>query len=80
MEFVNSFMQKIFWNEEKGKNSAGPRRGQLHCALCWGEICPGEPYYRLDSQAVCEFCLERYARRYFARERRRAPGERSGTV
>lgn len=41
------------------------------CALCRGEIWPGEIYYRLDGKRVCEACLERYARVYFAPQRRR---------
>lgn len=43
----------------------------VHCVLCRGEIWPGEVYFQLDGQRVCEACLERYARVYFAPQRRR---------
>ena len=55
------------WREK----TAGP----LACALCGGTIDPGDYYYRLEGRAVCEHCLDRFARRHFAGERRRA-GER----
>lgn len=45
--------------------------GELSCALCRGEIHRGEAYYELDDRRICEACLERYARRYFAHRRRR---------
>ena len=46
----------------------------MSCALCRGEIYPGDWYYRMEGAAVCEACLERFARRYFTGERRRAAG------
>ena len=52
---------------------------ELRCALCRGELYPGDPYFELEGRAVCEDCLARYARRYFAPQLRRvgrgaAPG------
>lgn len=41
------------------------------CSLCAGELYPGDPYFELDGRAVCEDCLGRYARRYFAAQLRR---------
>ncbi len=61
--------------DEKKRTSplaAGPA---VHCALCRGELWPGEPYFYLEGQRVCEACLERYARRYFAAQRRRLGGK-----
>lgn len=48
---------------------------RLRCALCRGEIYEGEYYYRLEGRAVCESCLDRFARRHFSGERRRAGGK-----
>ncbi len=36
-----------------------------------GELYPGDPYFELDGRAVCEDCLARYARQYFAPQLRR---------
>lgn len=47
---------------------------QLVCALCRGELYPGDYYFLLEGQRICECCLERYAQRYFANERRRLRG------
>ena len=44
---------------------------QARCALCRGELYPGDPYFELDGSTVCEDCLARYARRYFAPQLRR---------
>ena len=44
---------------------------ERRCALCAGELYPGDPYFELDGRAVCEDCLGRYARRYFAAQLRR---------
>lgn len=44
----------------------------LKCALCGGGVAPGDYYYRLEGRAVCEACLERFARAHFAGERLRA--------
>ena len=43
----------------------------MRCALCRGELYPGDPYFDLDGRAVCEDCLARYARQYFAPQLRR---------
>lgn len=47
------------------------------CSLCLGELYPGDPYFELDGRAVCEDCLGRYARRYFAAQRRRVGRSRN---
>lgn len=46
----------------------------VRCSLCTAELGPGECYFRLEGQAVCEACLERYARGRFARQLRRVEG------
>lgn len=56
---------------EKKMWAGGNRREPVCCALCLGELYPGDPYFALEGQRVCEACLERYARRYFAHRRRR---------
>ena len=48
---------------------------EVPCALCGGEIYAGEYCYELDGRKICESCLERYARRYFAHQRRRLSAE-----
>lgn len=45
------------------------------CHLCGGEIYRGEEYWRINAQAVCEGCLEDYARQALAPFRCRG-GER----
>ncbi len=40
------------------------------CGLCRGELYPGDPYFELEGRVVCEDCLGRYAREYFAAQRR----------
>lgn len=60
-------------NEKKRQAPAGPGE-QARCALCLGELYPGDPYFWLEGQRICEACLERYARRRFAHRRRRLPG------
>lgn len=52
----------------------------MFCALCQGELYPGDRYFALEGKEICEACLERYARRYFSGELRRVPKERGGTV
>ena len=47
---------------------------RLRCSLCRGELYPGDPYFDLDGRTVCEDCLGRYARDYFAPRLRRAGG------
>jgi hypothetical protein len=85
--FVNRFAKKIQKNYEceyecegamdTGHDDQQTKRqmGRLRCALCRGSIFPGEDYYRLEGRAVCEDCLDRFARRYFSGERRRAGGK-----
>lgn len=35
------------------------RRAALtECALCGGEVYPGEPFLRVDGRALCAGCLE----------------------
>lgn len=48
-----------------------PGGGQVCCALCRGELYPGDYYFWLEERRVCEACLERYAQQYFAHQRRR---------
>ena len=60
---------KIF---EKREDGAGTTTGDFQlrreerCGLCRGELYPGDPYFALEGRMVCEDCLGRYARRYFA--------------
>lgn len=73
------FMRK----NEKSFLEHGIRKGlgvpeEAVCTLCGGGIYPGDDYYWLDGGRICETCLERYARRYFAPQRRRL--ERKGAV
>ena len=67
-------MQKFLRTREEGYFRPS-RQDELECALCGGGIYEGEHYYRLEGQAVCEYCLERFARRYFSGERFRAGKE-----
>ena len=48
------------------------------CGLCRGELYPGDPYFELEGRIVCEDCLGRYARRYFAAQLRRVSGGTRG--
>ena len=64
-------MQKIF-RMKKDCRLTGSEAEELECALCRGVIHDREYYYRLEGRAVCEFCLERFARQFFSGERRRA--------
>lgn len=64
--FGGNFAERI--GGEKHLRSTGE---QVYCALCRGELYPGDHYFLLEGQRVCERCLERYAQRYFANERRR---------
>ena len=71
--FVNSFFQKV-WKKGGGTKTAGLRNEteqELKCGLCRGELYPGDPYFELDGRVVCEDCLGRYARGYFAHRLRR---------
>lgn len=57
----------------------GEREHELYCSLCRGELYPGDPYFELEEQIVCEDCIGRYARRYFAHLLRQVGrGERQG--
>ena len=86
-EFVNSFFKKFFmWGagpEGSGRETAGrsfDMAQELRCSLCRGELYPGDPYFELDGRTVCEDCLGRYARGYFAHRLRRvgrSKGERT---
>ncbi len=48
-----------------------PAPRETRCSLCRGELYPGDPYFALEGGAVCEDCLGRYARGYFAPRLRR---------
>ena len=71
------FFKRTEWDvvpEGSGRKTAEPIRDQareLRCGLCRGELYPGDPYFELDGQTVCEDCLGRYARSYFAHRLRR---------
>ncbi len=70
-------------SREDGAVTAGgafqaPR--EERCCLCRGELYPGDPYFELDGQAVCEDCLGRYARRYFAPQLRRVGWNRISLI
>ena len=76
--FVNSFFQwRRKWGagpEGRGRKTAeqiGEAARELRCTLCRGELYPGDPYFELDGRTVCEDCLGRYARGYFAHRLRR---------
>ena len=71
------FFKRREWGavpERSGGKTAGQgidKAQELRCGLCRGELYPGDPYFELDGQAVCEDCLGRYARGYFAHRLRR---------
>ncbi len=82
--FVNSFFKKKTAGRppgEDGKKTAAEERlwmpREERCSLCRGELYPGDPYFALEGKLVCEDCLGRYARGYFAHRLRRV-GERDG--
>ena len=58
------------WNIRQARGPA--------CALCLGELYPGDPYFELEGRIVCEDCLARYARAYFAHRRRRVARRTGG--
>ncbi len=71
---MSTVFQKEFKKLRRCAHTAGsgfPPPQQCRCALCAGELYPGDPYFELDGRAVCEDCLGRYARRYFAPQLRR---------
>lgn len=72
-------------NEKNEKKMGGAREvgerlresgEEVRCGLCGGELYSGDPYFALEGRRVCEACLERYARGYFAHRLRRV--ERPG--
>ena len=70
------------WKKTAGQTfQAAPAE---RCHLCQGELYPGDPYFELEGRAVCEDCLGRYARGYFAAQLRwagrGAPEERPDTL
>ena len=77
--FVNSFFKRMgAKNGAQGPGGRGRktegyqyRARELRCSLCRGELYPGDPYFELDGRTVCEDCLGRYARGYFAHRLRR---------
>ena len=54
------------------------REREVSCALCQGELYPGDRYFALDGRKICEACLERYARRYFSGQLRRVCQNKGG--
>ena len=74
---MSTIFQKDFKNMRKGAGPPAPR--EPRCPLCRGELYPGDPYFELEEQIVCEDCIGRYARRYFAHLLRQVGrGERQG--
>lgn len=71
--FTNNAKNKTMGGQGKGWAQIGPQ--QMRCSLCRGELYPGDPYFELDGQAVCEDCLGRYARGYFIHRLRRVGRE-----
>ncbi len=57
--------------ENLERRAARWEQWQVYCALCQGELYPGDRYFLLEGLRVCDSCLEGYARRYFAPQRRR---------
>ncbi len=77
-EVCQLFFQKITklgpgpggsWTDTAGRSIGAAR--ELRCSLCRGELYPGDTYFELDGRTVCEDCLGRYARIYFAHRLRR---------
>lgn len=65
-------LQKMFEKRFRGGYDRSGERGEpVFCALCRGELYPGDVYFRTDRGRVCEACLERYARDYFSPDCRR---------
>jgi len=52
-----------------GGNFPPYQEGQ--CSLCRGELYAGDGYFELEGRVVCEDCLGRWAKLYFAPQRRR---------
>ena len=67
--FQKDFKNTCGWVAAGGLGPSAPQG--LRCSLCRGEVYPGDPYFELEVGAVCEDCLGRYARSYFAHRLRR---------
>ena len=67
----SKWIKKSLRNLLGGEKKLSRAREQVYCALCREELYSGDHYFLLDGQRICERCLERYAQRYFANERRR---------
>ena len=52
--------------------------GEVVCALCDGELMPGDRYFLLGGEKICEICLEYYAKRYFEDDLRQVSGQPGG--
>ena len=51
---------------------------EVTCAICEDQLYPGDRYFALDGRIICEWCLERYARRHFSGQLRRVCKEWGG--
>ena len=71
MSTIFSEKFKNMWGRAQAGEAAPPPPQEMRCFLCAGELYPGDPYFELDGRAVCEDCLGRYARGYFAPRLRR---------
>ena len=63
-------MSTGFFKNRSRNGAEGPGH-LLRCRLCRGELYPGDPHFALEGRTVCEDCIGRYARYYFAHRRRR---------
>lgn len=68
-------MSILLWekheNRRWGSTGAAMGPGGVCCTLCGGTLYPGDPYFSLEGSRVCEGCIERYAKGYFAHRVRR---------
>ena len=60
--------KKRGWSKTAGGHFQADR--EERCDLCRGELYPGDPYFELEDRVVCEYCLGRYAKGYFAAQLR----------
>ncbi len=60
--------KKRGWSKTAGGHFQVGR--EERCDLCRGELYPGDPYFELEDRVVCEYCLGRYAKGYFAAQLR----------
>lgn len=75
---MSTLLCEKFGKRTWGSTGAGAAADrQSRCALCAGELYPGDEYFFLEGEMVCPACLERYARRRFAHRLRRV-GRREG--